>query len=70
MRDENLGISPGQRYRAAGTLAGVWEVVSVLRHPGESVPHAQLARVGAPKDLKTVALRVLRDKRFYQPLQS
>lgn len=69
MRDENLGIAPGQRYRVAGNRAGVWEVVSVLRHPGEPVPHAQLARVGAPKDLKTVALRVLRDKRFYHPIE-
>jgi hypothetical protein len=70
VRDENLGIVPGQRYRASGSLTGVWEVVTVLRHPGEPVPHAQLARVGAPKDLKTVALRVLRDRRFYQPIQS
>ena len=70
MRDENLGIAPGQRYRPTGSIAGVWEVVTVVRHPGEPVPHAQLSRVGAPKDLKTVALRVLRDRRFYSPIQS
>jgi hypothetical protein len=25
--------------------------------------------VGSPKDLKTVALRVLRDRRFYEPVR-
>jgi hypothetical protein len=63
-----MGVAPGQRYRVAGAVSAVWEVVTLLRHPGEPVPHAQLSRVGAPKDLKTVALRVLRDRRFYQPV--
>jgi hypothetical protein len=69
VKDESLGIVPGQRYRQAGSLASVWEVVALAKHPGEPVPHVRLARVGAPKDLKTVSLRVLRDKRFYEPLK-
>ena len=70
VRDENLGIEPGQRYRVSGSSAvSIWEVLTVLRHPGEPVPHARLGRVGAPKDLKTVSLRVLKDKRFYQPVR-
>jgi len=65
-----MGIAPGQRYRASGSgSVATWEVMTLLRHPGEPVPHARLARVGAPKDLKTVSLRVLRDKRFYQPVR-
>ena len=70
MRDENFGIAPGQRYRVAGSSSiTTWEVLALLRHPGEPVPHARLVRVGAPKDLKTVSLRVLKDKRFYEPVR-
>ena len=49
-----------------GSTLSMWEVVSVARYPGEPLLHVQLARVGAPNDRKTVALRVLRDKRYYQ----
>ena len=68
MKDENLGVAPGQRYRVAGTSA-LWEVVGIAKHPGEPVAHAKLSRVGAPKDLKTVSLKVLKDKRYYEPVR-
>lgn len=69
MKDEYQGVAPGQRYRVAGSSFSVWEVVAMALHPGEPVPHVRLCRVGAPKDLKTVSIRVLRDKRFYEPLR-
>ena len=66
VKEEAHGIVPGQRYRVAGSTLSVWEVVAVARYPSEPLLHVQLARVGAPNDRKTVALRVLRDKRYYQ----
>jgi hypothetical protein len=69
MKDEAQGVVPGQRYRVTGSTLSVWEVVSVARYPGEPLLHVQLLRVGAPNDRKTVALRVLRDKRYYQPVR-
>jgi hypothetical protein len=69
VKDENLGVATGQRYRAAGNSLAIWEVVAIARYPSEPLPHVQLARVGAPHDLKTVALKVLRDKRYYQPVK-
>lgn len=68
MKDENQGIAPGQRFRATGSSLSIWEVVSVNRYPSEPLPHVQLVRVGAAQDKKTVALRTLRDKRYYQPV--
>jgi hypothetical protein len=69
VKDEFHGVEPGQRFRASGSSFSIWEVLSVARHPGEPVPHVRLARVGSPKDLKTVAVRVLRDRRFYEPVR-
>ena len=69
MKDELQGVTAGQRYRAAGSVTSTWEVIAVTRHPGEPVPHVRMSRVGAPKDLKTVSVRVLRDKRFYEPVK-
>ena len=69
MKDENHGVTPGQRYRVAGSSFSFWEVIAIAQHPGEPVPHVRLARVGSPKDLKTVAVRVLRDRRFYEPVR-
>jgi hypothetical protein len=66
LKDENQGVAPGQRYQIAGSFTSVWEVIAIARYPGEPLPHVRLARVGAPLDFKTVALRVLRDKRYYQ----
>ena len=66
VKDEAQGVAPGQRYRAAGSALSVWEVVSVARYPSEPLLHVQLVRVGHPNDRKTVALKVLRDKRYYQ----
>jgi hypothetical protein len=68
VKDENLGVVPGQRYRVTGSSFSVWEVVVVARYPGEPMAHVQLSRVGAPRDLKTVALKILRDKRYYEPV--
>ena len=39
------------------------------RFPSEPLLHVRLVRVGAPNDRKTVALRILRDKRYYQPVR-
>lgn len=66
-RDENYGISAGQRFLSAGRKTAVWEVVSVARYPGELAPHARLMRVGTFHDGKTVSLEALRDRRFYEP---
>ena len=68
-KDDAHGIVPGQRYRVTGSALSVWEVVAVARYPSEPLLHVQLVRVGAPNDRKTVALRVLRDKRYYQPVK-
>jgi hypothetical protein len=65
-KDEAQGVAPGQRYRVAGSALSIWEVVSVARYPSEPLLHVQLVRVGSPNDRKTVALKVLRDKRYYQ----
>jgi len=69
LKDEFQGVAPGQRFRVAGSSFSLWEVVALTQQPGEPVPHARLARVGAPKDLKTVSVRVLRDRRFYEPVR-
>jgi hypothetical protein len=66
-QDENFGISAGQRFRAVGLAPVIWEVETVARYPGELAPHVRLHRVGTPADGKTIALQVLRDRRFYQP---
>jgi hypothetical protein len=66
-RDENYGISAGQRFLATGRKSAVWEVVAVARYPGDVAPHARLMRVGALHDGKTVSLEALRDRRFYEP---
>lgn len=66
MKDEHHGVAPGQRYRVTGSSLSIWEVVAVAQYPSEPLPHVQLRRVGSSHDLKTVALRVLKDKRYYQ----
>jgi hypothetical protein len=43
--------------------------MTVAHYPGDLEPHVRLSRVGAQHDGKTVALQVLRDRRFYQPAQ-
>jgi hypothetical protein len=68
-KDETQGIEPGQRFRVTGTTLSVWEVIAVARFPSEPLLHVRLVRVGAPNDRKTVALRILRDKRYYQPVR-
>jgi hypothetical protein len=65
--EDNYGISAGQRFLSVGRAKAVWEVVTVAQYPGEVGPHVRLARVGSEHDGKTVALDVLRDRRFYQP---
>jgi len=69
VKDENQGVAPGQRYRVAGSSFSIWEVEAVARYPSEPLPHVRLVRVGAPRDRKTVALKILRDKRYYQPVR-
>ncbi len=65
--EENYGISAGQRFFSVGRAKAVWEVITVARYPGDVSPHVRLCRVGAQYDGKTVALAVLRDRRFYEP---
>jgi len=65
--DENYGVEAGQRFSSVGRARAVWEVVTVARYPGDVGPHVRLLRVGTGHDGKTVALDVLRDRRFYQP---
>jgi hypothetical protein len=65
--EENYGIEMGQRFLSVGRIKSIWEVVAVSRYRGDMAPHARLSRVGALHDGKTVALEVLRDRRFYQP---
>lgn len=65
--EENYGISAGQRFSSVGRAKAVWEVITVARYPGDVSPHVRLCRVGAQYDGKTVALDVLRDRRFYEP---
>jgi hypothetical protein len=66
-REENYGISAGQRFFSVGRTAAVWEVVNVARYAGDLAPHVRLSRVGSHHDGKTVSLEVLRDRRFYEP---
>jgi hypothetical protein len=65
--EDNYGIAAGQRFFSVGRAKAVWEVITVVRHPGDFVPHVRLSRVGSQHEGKTVALEVLRDRRFYQP---
>lgn len=64
--DETRGIAAGQRFRSAGAVPILWEVLAIARYPWEAAPHVRLQRVGAP-DAKTIALGVLLDDRFYLP---
>jgi hypothetical protein len=65
--EDNYGIAAGQRFFSVGRAKAVWEVVTVAQFPGDFVPHVRLLRVGSQHEAKTVALEVLRDRRFYQP---
>lgn len=62
------GISAGQRFRSSGVAPIVWEVGTVYRHPWEPTPHVRLHRVGAPSDVKTIALATLQDDRYFAPV--
>jgi hypothetical protein len=68
VRGGQQDVVPGQRFRVAGGGSSIWEVIGVSDQPGEAVPHVRLARVGAPKDLKTVSALILRNRRFYEPV--
>lgn len=69
MKDDVTKILPGQRYRIKGVALLIWEVLGVVRYPGEPLPHVRLVKVGSPYDFKTVSARVLQDKRFYVPAE-
>ncbi len=58
-------IEVGQKYRQASVPWTLWKVVALTTRPGV-IPHAYLARVGGPKDVKLMACSALRDKSFYQ----
>jgi hypothetical protein len=60
-------IAAGQRFRSNGQSPILWEVGVVYRHAWEPTPHVKLHRVGAPADVKTVALATLRDERYFAP---
>ena len=67
--EDNYGIAAGQRFSSVGRVAALWEVVRVAQYPGDLGPHVRLNRVGAQNESKTVSLQVLRDRRFFQPVQ-
>jgi hypothetical protein len=60
-------VAAGQRFRSNGPAPILWEVGVVYRHPWEPAPHVKLHRVGAPADVKTIALATLRDERYFAP---
>ena len=60
-------VAAGQRFRSTGPTTILWEVSVVYRHPWEPTPHVRLQRVGAPSDVKTVALATLHDERYFAP---
>jgi hypothetical protein len=65
--EENFGVTVGQRFRAIGTKSILWEVQSICRYAWEPFTHVRLNRVDSPGDLKTIALDVLRDDRYFTP---
>lgn len=58
-------VEIGQKYRQVDLPHDLWEVVTIIAHPGE-VPHARLHRVGVFKDLKTISFSALADKKLFQ----
>lgn len=58
---------PGSRFVTADFRGGVWEIVDVAQYAGHAIPHVRLARVGFPRDTKTVSAGVLADRHFYRP---
>jgi hypothetical protein len=64
---DEYGIAAGQRFRTRGVKSLLWEVSAVHRYAWEPTPHVRLCRVGAPSDMKTVALDTLRDDRYFEP---
>jgi hypothetical protein len=68
--DNDYGIAAGQRFRAKGATAILWEVEAVYRHPWEPMPHVRLRRVGMPSDAKTIAIVALRDEHFFAPVSA
>ena len=60
-------VAAGQRFRSNGPAPILWEVGVVFRYPWEPTPHVKLHRVGAPADVKTIALATLRDERYFAP---
>jgi hypothetical protein len=66
-REEKMSteIEVGQRYRQVSTPWTLWKVVALTTRPGV-VPHAYIARIGGPKDVKLMACSALRDRGFYQ----
>ena len=64
------GIAVGRRFVATEYRGVIWEIVAVSRYIDEPIPHARLARVGAPYDMKTVSVQVLSDRRYFQELEA
>lgn len=65
-------IAPGRRFIPAGDRLfngrqPEWEVVAVFIGR-DGVSYAQIKRVGAPQDAKTISGAVLNDRRHYLPL--
>src|SRR5689334_11494104 len=60
-------VAAGKQYRVAGSSLSLWEVVEMIKHPGSRLEHVRIAKVRDPSDVKTVSLKVLKDRRFYEP---
>jgi len=59
-------IEVGQRFVSTERRTMVWEVVDVSHYGDEPISHVRLARVGAPRDTKTVSAAVLTDRRYFK----
>lgn len=73
MRQERLReVWPGERFRARsrtvfGPRGTLWEVQSV-HDTVDGIPHAVLRRANQATERKSIAVGVLLDPRFYEPV--
>jgi len=73
MREERLrDVWPGERFRARsrtvlGQRGTLWEVQSV-HDTVDGIPHAVLRRANQATERKSIAVGVLLDPRFYEPV--
>lgn len=74
MREEpKRSVWPGELFRTLtrtvfGQRGTVWEVQSVRDTP-DGIPHAVLRQADQEKERKSIAVGVLLDRRFYEPVE-